>query len=339
MKSQFIRRRHIQLPFVLVFVGIALALWLLLRLSLWVQVGPAQMVASQSVSAFLRGQWFDLATLAYLLVPILLVAALLPNALLKRPFFSTLRWVMLAIMIGALLFGVVAELVFWDEFTTRFNFIAVDYLIYTNEVIGNIKQSYPVGLILSAIAFTAGLIAWLISRRIRFSSGPISWKQRLFMVGAAVVLPVLSYNMANVDQMSGEGNEHALELSGNGLFSLSAAMRRNELDYDKFYKTIPQQEANQILAGLGMARPPLAAVMGLSATAQVPLLEKSHALGPFTRRPKNVVMITMESMSADFVGAYGGKKGLTPNMDRLAAEGYGEYAALSKKYFSWDIRC
>lgn len=321
MKSLFIRREQIQLPFALVFVGIALALWLLLRIALWVQVGPSQMVASQSASAFLRGQWFDLATLAYLLVPILLFAALLPNALLKRPFLSKLRWVMLATMVGALLFGVVAELVFWDEFTTRFNFIAVDYLIYTNEVIGNIKQSYPVGLIISAIALTAGLIAWLISRRIRFSSVPISWKQRVLMVGAAVVLPVLSYNVANVDQMSGEGNEHALELSGNGLFSLSAAMRRNELDYDKFYKTIPQTEADQILAGLGMARTPLAATTGISANVQPLLFGKSQALGPFTRRPQNVVMITIESMSADFVGAYGGKKGLTPNMDRLASQG------------------
>ncbi len=38
----------------------------------------------------------------------------------------------------------VAEVLFWNEFGARFNFIAVDYLIYTRETFGNIRQSFPV---------------------------------------------------------------------------------------------------------------------------------------------------------------------------------------------------
>lgn len=45
-------------------------------------------------------------------------------------------------------FGSVAEFPFWDEFGSRFNFIAVDYLIYTYEVIENIKESYPLPLLI-----------------------------------------------------------------------------------------------------------------------------------------------------------------------------------------------
>ena len=37
----------------------------------------------------------------------------------------------------------ISEYFFWNEFGVRYNFIAVDYLVYTNEVIGNIMQSYP----------------------------------------------------------------------------------------------------------------------------------------------------------------------------------------------------
>ncbi|MEQ1516463.1 MAG: sulfatase-like hydrolase/transferase [Usitatibacteraceae bacterium] len=319
MKSMFAepRRKPLkQLPFVFVVAAVALALWLVLRIVLWVQIGPAQLLAAQSASAFLRGGWLDLAALAYLAAPIFLVASVLPNGLRAHPIVSKLSWLMLVLMVAALVFGVVAEFVFWDEFTTRFNFIAVDYLIYTNEVIGNIKQSYPVGLIFSAIAIVALLIAWLISRRVKFSADPISWRQRLVLLVAALALPVASYNVANVDQMSGAGNEHALELSGNGLFSLSAAMRRNELDYDKFYKTIPQEEADDILARRGITRAPLSKTNLAAATPNAPA-----TLGPFSRRPQNVVMIMIESMSAEFVGAYGGTKGLTPKMDRLAAEG------------------
>ena len=44
-------------------------------------------------------------------------------------------------------------------------------------------------------------------------------------------------------------------------------------------------------------------------------------MGPFSRSPRNVILISVESLSAEFLGAYGSKKGLTPNLDRLAAEG------------------
>ncbi len=316
MHSMVIKRNSVQLPFALVIVAVALVIWLALRVVLWMQVGPSQMLGSQSVSAFVRGEWFDLATLAYLLVPVLLFAALLPNAVRSWPIMSRLRWITLTMIIGGLLFGAVAEFVFWEEFTTRFNFIAVDYLIYTSEVIGNIRQSYPVSLIIAVIAITAAMMSWLIWRRVIFSAAPIGWLRRFQLVFAAATLPVLSYNLASVDQMSGAGNQYALELSGNGLHSLAAAMRRNELDYDKFYKTIPQNEADEILARLGVQRPPL------STTAVLPV--RSHApqgLGPFILNPRNVVLITIESMSAEYVGAYGSTKGLTPNLDRLALAG------------------
>src|SRR5205085_5233470 len=48
------------------------------------------------------------------------------------------------------------------EFSTRYNFIAVDYLVYTNEVLGNIQQSYPITaivIVLLLVSFTATLVA------------------------------------------------------------------------------------------------------------------------------------------------------------------------------------
>ena len=53
------------------------------------------------------------------------------------------------------------------------------------------------------------------------------------------------------------GNAYADELAGNGLFTFAAAMRRNELDYDRFYATMPQEDADRILAALGVERRPL----------------------------------------------------------------------------------
>jgi phosphoglycerol transferase MdoB-like AlkP superfamily enzyme len=289
----------------------------MVRVVLWIEVGgPSGLTLPQTATAFAVGAWFDLATLGYILAPLLLAGALLPDRLRASPVVLGVRWLALAFIVATLLFGAIAELVFWDEFTTRFNFIAVDYLIYTSEVIGNIRQSYPVPAILAAIAAAAALIAWIVSRRITLGTAPLGWKRRVGMAALAILLPLASYFAANTDQMSGAGNEHALELSGNGLFSLAGAMRRNELDYDRFYRTIDQSEANAILAGLGVEREPIGVALAHKEDEHEP-----EELGPFTRNPRNVVLISVESLSAEFLGAYGGRKNLTPRLDRLAAEG------------------
>jgi phosphoglycerol transferase MdoB-like AlkP superfamily enzyme len=307
-------RRPASLP--VAVVAIALAIWLVLRIVLWFSIGPAELSLRQSATAFAIGACFDIATLGYLMAPVLLFAALLPDAWRGRRAVRIGRRALFVFIVGTLLFDAVAEYVFWEEFTTRFNFIAVDYLIYTNEVIANIRQSYPIPVILAGIVAVATGIAWLVSRSIAFSTAPLGWRGRLVLGAAALLLPVASYLAASIDQMSGAGNEHALELSGNGIFSLAGAMRRNELDYDRFYQTIPQEEADAILQGLGVARIPLSAAMAMQDDVHEP-----EELGAFTRNPKNVVLITVESLSAEFLGAYGSRQGLTPRLDELAAGG------------------
>lgn len=56
----------------------------------------------------------------------------------------------------------VSEYFFWNEFGVRYNFIAVDYLIYTNEVIGNIMESYPVVPLFSIIFLFTFSITYFI---------------------------------------------------------------------------------------------------------------------------------------------------------------------------------
>ena len=137
--------------------------------------------------SFLIGSTYDLITVPFVLAPLILFLALLPN--------RVARWRLTRLLIGAtipvsvflLLFTAVAEWIFWDEFASRFNFIAVDYLVYTHEVIGNIWQSYPVGKILIALAAVSLVISWPLIRRSWTSSAlPISWSGRL----AGIILDV-----------------------------------------------------------------------------------------------------------------------------------------------------
>lgn len=310
------RQKLITVPFFIFIAGIALGIWLLLRVILSVQVGLSQMDASELAGAFLKGLWFDVVALAYLVVPWLLLSVAMPNAWRDKAWVNQARWVMAFFVTFGLLFGAVSEFIFWQEFTTRFNFIAVDYLIYTNEVIGNIRESYPVPLILLVIALLALAILFVLSKFIRFETAKRPIKSKLGLMAAAVALPILSYQFANVDQMEFSKNAYANELAGNGIFSFSAAARRNELDYDKFYKTIPQAQADAILASNGLERQPLS--QALAATEQE---EEVPEIGPFKRRPKNVILISVESLSADYLGVYGNKEHLTPYLDQLAKEG------------------
>lgn len=302
------------LPFFGLIAIFALSIWLVLRIVLAVQVGVGNVSLVDLLGAFAKGLWFDMATLAYFIVPWLLLSILLPNRWRAKAWVNTVRWVMAFLVVFGLIFGAVSEFIFWQEFTTRFNFIAVDYLIYTNEVIGNIRESYPVPLILLVIALFVLALLWFVSRFASFDNAPRTNKNKLILLLAAIVLPILSYQTANVDQMEFSKNAYANELAGNGLFSFSAAARRNELDYDKFYKTIAQDQADVILANNGVTRPPLTKLLN-----QVEMPE-IHALGPFKRRPKNVVLITVESLSADYLGAYGNQENLTPYLDKLAHE-------------------
>lgn len=296
-------------------VAMALACWLVLRLVLWLEVGPEEMTLLESVKVFALGAWFDVWTLAYLVSGFLLVSALLANRMRASRAVHAIRWLVAWLAIAALLFGMVSEYLFWEEFSTRFNFIALDYLIYTTEVIGNIRESYPVPWIMAAIAVLASLIVWISSRYFRFQDTPHSWPKRAALLGLVITLPLLSGVAANIDQTQLAGNAYAQELGANGLFNLAAAMRRNELDYDRFYATLPEQEASALMAELGVKRnPDMRYILAQAGT------EKA-TLGPFHKRPKNVVLITVESLSASYLGTYGNKENLTPQLDKLASEG------------------
>jgi hypothetical protein len=52
------------------------------------------------------------------------------------------------------------RILFWNEFGVKYNFIAVNYLVYTNEVIGNIMESYPVVPLLDFII--AGIVTYFV---------------------------------------------------------------------------------------------------------------------------------------------------------------------------------
>jgi phosphoglycerol transferase MdoB-like AlkP superfamily enzyme len=303
------------LPYILLFLAIAS----LTRLGLTLHSGLDQTPLSLWPGLFLRGFGFDLATLAWLLAPMLLWAALWPVGWRNTRWQGGLRLVIFFLMASILLFGALSEWTFWEEFSTRFNFIAVDYLIYTNEVIGNIVESYPVVALLSGIAALAAGLTWLFRRPIGAAASPNPQPRWRWLYAAlAFALPWSAWHLSDVDQMQFSSNAYANELAGNGLMTFASAFQRNELDYPQFYATLPAEKAARILGELGVEREPLSSVLD-------PDPEKSEAFNPqrvpFKRAPRNIVLISVESLSAKYLGSFGNTDGLTPRLDALAKDG------------------
>ena len=206
-----------------------------------------------------------------------------------------------------------AELVFWNEFAARFNFIAVDYLVYTNEVIGNIRESYDLPLALTGVAL-ATLVVWLLVARAawRTLAAPEAAGIRRAAVGAWIMLALGAYLGLDARYQDFSSDGRLNELAGNGYFDFGNAFWRNEIDYDRFYKTLPAERA---AAALGEHLVP-------APGDALPLRPYDREVrGSVPERKLNVVLVSVESLSAEFLGVFGNPRGLTPNLDRLASEG------------------
>jgi phosphoglycerol transferase MdoB-like AlkP superfamily enzyme len=307
------------LLFIALLVLVALGIFAATRIVLALYTGIDSVPLSSWPRFLAVGLWFDVATLCYLLVPFLLYEAAFGNRWRPAGWQRWVRYGVFWFVTAALLFNALAELLFWVEFETRFNFIAVDYLVYTREVIGNIRESYPVTPLLLAVGVAAAVLTWMLRGPLARAYGVrLAPGARRHMLLAAILLPLASGLFANADQMYGHGNNYVVELSGNGLFTFAAAFRRNELDYERWYATLPQERADRILRDLGVAREPLSKVLPGMKHEDV----RAEPAIPFLRRyPHHMVLITVESLSAEYLGAYGSKQGLTPKLDELARNG------------------
>ncbi|MHC1480861.1 LTA synthase family protein [Frateuria aurantia] len=250
-----------------------------------------------------------------LLAPLVFILPL-PALAYQRRSGQVAIFVLAGMLLVTTLFVAASECVFWDEFGTRFNFIAVDYLIYTTEVIGNIRESYPLGRWLLALAAVAGLILWLSRKQLsaRQTTPTSTFRQRTTLVAVWAAATVLSLLLVDASRKDRSGNAYVDALSGNGIYQFFAAFRSSHLDYDRFYATLPDREAFQrVRADL---QTPDAQYLSQDPTDLTRLIRN-----PGPERHLNVVLISVESLSAEYLGAFGASHGpLTPHLDALAGQ-------------------
>ena len=166
----------------------------LTRVALALRPEASVLGAGELARSFALGLAFDLVAAAYAVTPLLAWLALAPNRLARTRIYRSATLVLFGVAcFGALLLAV-SEWLFWEEFGARFNFIAVDYLLYTHEVLGNIWESYPVGWVLGALALAAAGLTVLAARTLwRSSAAPLGWRRGLGLVGGAGCAPLRAH--------------------------------------------------------------------------------------------------------------------------------------------------
>lgn len=185
MLSYYYRRIR---PFLAAYFLTGLLTTAVLALESWVQVDWSVWAVLKTL---MSGVFFLALEFVFFIVPFLAYLLFLPAKYHNTKWDKWITFVFFAVSLYLLLFKSVSEYFFWEEFTSRFNFIAVDYLVYTQEVIENIYQSYPLIKILSgAFVITAAVSLLFVNKLTAAGSKIPSWKSRAAVLGHGAVSDV-----------------------------------------------------------------------------------------------------------------------------------------------------
>jgi phosphoglycerol transferase MdoB-like AlkP superfamily enzyme len=186
------------------------------------------------VIALPAGILMDWAMASLLSLPFFLILHHLPG-LLKKRCISWLASLMLLGLLWNLFFSNMAALIFWEEFSSRFNGIAVNYLLFPREVIGNINQSFNLALLLPPVLILTLLVFWklqpLLTAAIR-QKGRTSHKR---FYSAIAPLFVVSLGLVYAAPLNFSDNREANEIAKNGYYSFLRSAWTNDAHYDGIY--------------------------------------------------------------------------------------------------------
>ena len=295
-----------------VAVGLATRLALLVQNGDWSLASPGTLLPVLAI-----GLAYDVAAGVWWILPFAMLAWLWPDGPRSRVPLAVTAVALAAGAFLAWVFVAASELVFWNEFSNFFFFFSVYYVFYTHEVSGNIRQSYDLRPVLLAIGVMAAVLAALPARPLLRASRPSGMRfgARTLAFLAFASLPAVSFLAVEDNLKEFTSRAQAVQLAGNGHWEFFHAFRANEIDYEQFYRTETLAKAYAIMRHeFEHSGHP-----DFTRNGAMPIEREIH--GAAAERKLNVVLVSVESLGAEFIGALGNRQGITPNLDRLAREG------------------
>jgi phosphoglycerol transferase MdoB-like AlkP superfamily enzyme len=290
-----------------------LVAWTVLRMVLLLVFKSAAFSSGEAARILLTGLQRDLFAGLVVSLPLLTWMLLFPER------WVLTRWYRLLFLAGTFLFWFLqvfllfVEFFFFDEFKSRFNTVAVDYLWYPQEVFVNIWESYHVGIVVAICLVMA--VGWLLMAHWLFGH---MWERRFdararfFHFAAAIALALGLARTFPLKAANVSADRTLNEIANNGVLSFGVAAQTRHLDFAAFYKTLPKAEAYERTRRLLTETNSQFVQAGQSIRREVS--------GDPSRPRLNVVIFLEESLGSEFWGCLGRKDSLTPEMDKLALE-------------------
>jgi phosphoglycerol transferase MdoB-like AlkP superfamily enzyme len=262
------------------------------------------------ITIFLVGFFYDIVVSSFFAIPVALYCWLMKDSIYRKRWHRILLFILFFLISFILLLNAVAEITFWDEYSVRFNFIAVDYLIYTTEVLGNIWESYNIPLISAAVILATIALVFLIRNKLTASQQvSMRFRKRTVFFLLFLLMPVAGYFLVNNRFKNFSNNNFVNELGGNGIYEFGTAYWNNEIDYNRFYATRNDTANFKILKEMLQAP---------NATFTSDPLSIERVIKNDSPEHKwNVVLVSVESLSGDYLKHFGNKENITPYLDSL----------------------
>ena len=268
------------------------------------------------IQIFSLGFLFDLGALSYILAVYAIYLLVFPLKFYGSKLDKILTKVSYALFLFFLIFGFLAEIPFWLEYQRRFNFIAVDYLLYTYEVVENIHQTFSLPLLI-------GTIILLTILGIRFAKKKGAYHKTFTSNTRFIskIFPTLFWLLTvgvfhlfiNNTQAEIFTNISENELTKSGIYSFFAAYQSNELNFNEFYPILSENEAfSQVKKSIQSSN---------SQFNSLTLKSIQRAVtNTGTEQKPNVIFIGLESLNARFMERFGNTENWTPTLDSLIKE-------------------
>jgi len=273
---------------------------------------PSQLSITQVLQVFWVGLRFDLLVALVFQLPQILHMTTTGNARIAGRMSRVQIHVGLFLTFAIAFFIAVAEFFFFEEFDSRFNYIAFEYLVYPTEVITNIQQSYPLWPVLGGISLVS-LVLYLALRNITRNSlaAPLPWRRRYALLGLTVVVIGGLWLTTGRRSVEITHNRVVNQVAYNGLWTFVENAWTSRFDYENYYPTIDPATAMRRVTDR------------VFAPTERPLSEGIDRIvtSPRPRRNYNVVLVLEESLGSDFIGVLGDGRGLSPNFDRVSQRG------------------
>jgi hypothetical protein len=300
---------------------IYLGIGLILRILLWNAFGRVEHIDGAALAWILSaGICADAVETLYLLAPMALLLWGTPERWLSKPGGRALIGIVAFLWLFGVLFLGIIEYFFFEEFDSRLNLVAVDYLMYPTEVVGDIWASYPVISVLLITMIVAAGLVWATRRSVLPASqdGPSpspasrTWRYRSIAAVVLVLAICVAATQFETHTLANSANRVANEIAANGASSFFRALRTNEIDYHAYYAS------RRPSANLRDLSTQLARGGGTFTQLDRGCLDRSFPGKPDALGRLNVVVIASESFGAEFIRLNGSAPDWTPSFDEIA---------------------